>query len=323
MDTLRDEQSYWAFFIRFNKEDLSSTYKPFFIKSLIPIFDFNEQNRKFPGNEWLQKEGSKLKVDLNFIAIGWIKFYGDLIKFRLKQSHTPLDANINRILKEENETFRRRVPTRDSLAEEKFTILRKRVIESTIRPEVLKHVDKEAQLFDRFPGKPYILAELNLVDFFRRYKDILIPSLNFIIVRYLERINFTPRIAEKVSEFYPRDKPTPEQKKIMLSMNMGCFYCPNICTNYYSDHVIPFHYVHRTELFNIVPACERCNSVKSDKLPSKDLFDKVKERNRRLQSLNHLPKEYSDNWYQELYDRCLADFHGLGPLFERIPIGTC
>jgi hypothetical protein len=85
----------------FNKsEKLSSTYKPVFVKSLIAISDYDEQNsHRLIGHRWITKHDNKLRVDLNFIAIWYISYFCDLyFKFKLKQSHTPQDANINRIL---------------------------------------------------------------------------------------------------------------------------------------------------------------------------------------------------------------------------------
>jgi hypothetical protein len=82
----------------FNREKLSSTYKPVFLKSLIAISDYDEN--RLIGNHWIEENSEQLQVDLNFIAIRYIKYYWEfLFKFKLKQSHSPLDANINAILR--------------------------------------------------------------------------------------------------------------------------------------------------------------------------------------------------------------------------------
>lgn len=49
----------------------------------------------------------------------------------------------------------------------------------------------------------HIIVDYGIVNFFARYKAILIAALNFMITRYLEKINFVPRIAEKVSDNIP------------------------------------------------------------------------------------------------------------------------
>ena len=62
------------------------------------------------------------------------------------------------------------------------------------------------------------------------------------ITRYLEKINFAPRIAEKVSGSFPRACLTDEQKRIVLKKHDSCFYCGKKLSNRdcHMDHVIPF-----------------------------------------------------------------------------------
>ena len=111
------------------------------------------------------------------------------------------------------------------------------------------------------PKENYILVDHMLVNFFRKYREILLAALNYTITRYLEKLNFVPRIAEKISGNIPRSYPTEEERQIILKINNLCFYCkknPGICM----DHVIPFNFLFQTEIFNIVPACKGCNSTK-------------------------------------------------------------
>ena len=84
-----------------DSEKLSSTYKPVFVKSLTDISDYNEQNlHRLIGHKWITRQDDKLRVDLNFIAIRYIRYFWEFyFKFKLKQSHSPQDANINRILR--------------------------------------------------------------------------------------------------------------------------------------------------------------------------------------------------------------------------------
>jgi len=62
-----------------------------------------------------------------------------------------------------------------------------------------------------------------LVDFFQNYKGILLAALNFMITRYLEKINFVPRIAEKVAGSIPRTHLNNKEKTILLELNDSCF----------------------------------------------------------------------------------------------------
>lgn len=76
--------------------------KPVFVKSLIVISDYNEEQslQRLVGQRWISRQNNKLRVDLNFIAIRYIQYFWEFyFKFKLKQSHSPQDANINRILR--------------------------------------------------------------------------------------------------------------------------------------------------------------------------------------------------------------------------------
>jgi hypothetical protein len=85
------------------------------------------------------------------------------------------------------------------------------------------------------------------VHFFRKYRGILIAAINYMITRYLEKINFVPRVAEKVSGNIPRTYLTDVEKKTILSLHNSCFYCGTKPNNqyYYMDHVIPFNFISR------------------------------------------------------------------------------
>src|SRR5690606_31184254 len=93
----------------------------------------------------------------------------------------------------------------------------------------------------------------------------------------------------------------------------SCFYCrTKSLKEYHMDHVIPFNYLYQTEIFNIVPACNTCNSSKSDRLPTLEIFERVIERNKKLS----LRRDYTDGWYRKLYDTCIASYHGSRPFFN-------
>ena len=126
------------------------------------------------------------------------------------------------------------------------------------------------------------------------------------ITRYLEKINFVPRVAEKVSGSIPHTYLTTEEKQIILRMHDSCFYCNANALSYYMDHVVPFNFIYQTEIFNIVPACINCNSKKSDRLPTQEIFDRVKDRNNKLRLRN----DYTKDWYQKLYESCLTFYQG-------------
>ena len=63
-----------------------------------------------------------------------------------------------------------------------------------------------------------------------------------------------------------------------------------------------------------------CNSSKNDRLPSADLFDKVKDRNKKLYSQRLIQEDYIDDGYQKLYDACINAYHGTHLFFKGIEI---
>jgi hypothetical protein len=148
-----------------------------------------------------------------------------------------------------------KTPSLSSLAGKEFSSFRQEVIRNSIKPEVLFHLDKNQDLYERVLHEDYIILDYFIVPFFEKYKGILIAALNFMITRYLEKINFVPRIAEKVSGSIPRTYLTSEEKQTILTMHISCFYCNARAANYYMDHVVPFNFIYQTEIFNIVPAC--------------------------------------------------------------------
>jgi hypothetical protein len=58
--------------------------------------------------------------------------------------------------------------------------------------------------------------------FIAKYKAILLAALNYMITRYLEKINFVTRIAEKVSGNIPRTGLTSKEKQIILRIHDSC-----------------------------------------------------------------------------------------------------
>ena len=117
----------------FNSERLSSTYKPVFLKCLIAISYIDESNpKRLVGYQWLKIDRNRVKVDLNFIAARYLHFYWSLAKFKLKQSLSPQDANINRIIREaafeSDAAFEPKTPRLETLVDEKYSALRSLMI---------------------------------------------------------------------------------------------------------------------------------------------------------------------------------------------------
>jgi len=69
----------------FLSKTLASTYKPTFMKCLLDIGDCKEDE----GKKWIKDNGDSLLIDLNFIAVRFIRYYWSLLfKFKIKQEAT-------------------------------------------------------------------------------------------------------------------------------------------------------------------------------------------------------------------------------------------
>lgn len=267
-----DENEYLQRFgIFFRHADFSSSYKPVLLKSIMDLADFGDE--KLVGNQWLEKLDGKLKVELDFLAVRYAKYYWDMFyKFRLRQSHNPSDVNIHQFFKDKDENPQE-PPSLQDLASEKYREIRKSIITRSIRPEVLRKLNKDLGLYEIINGKNYVFFDYGIVAFLIKYRGILLPATDYVLTRYLEKINFAPRIAEKVRGVPLRDHLTSMQKAKLLEFHSGlCFYCGRAADRHHFDHVIPFDYIFQTDVFNSVPACEKCNLAKSNRLPTGKSF---------------------------------------------------
>jgi CRISPR/Cas system Type II protein with McrA/HNH and RuvC-like nuclease domain len=64
-----------------------------------------------------------------------------------------------------------------------------------------------------------------------------------------------------------------------------CFYCEATLGEHLAptvDHVIPWSFLLEDDLWDLVLACSRCNSAKSDWLPERVFIEKLLVRNRDL-----------------------------------------
>lgn len=326
MDDQEFEVDYLQKFNSFlSTASFSSTYKLVFLKSLLELADYRiSEPKSVIDHKWIQKDGTTIQVDLNFIAVPFTKYYWDMFyKFRLRQSQTKNqygddDLNIHKNFKDEHGIAKKPPKTADDLASKEYDSLRKKIIERSIRKEVLIHLSPSG-FYKIVKGKSYILMDSRIISFFKKYRIILDSAINYKITKYLEGINKSPQIAEKVLIEVKRPSLKPEEKKLMWKFHHECFYCGTKLSpesDYAIDHVIPFDYVLKTDLYNSVPACINCNSTKSNKLPNKEkFFVKVIQRNENMKDKWPL-EDYTQESYEKLYRDCKEEYHGDREYFE-------
>ena len=108
----------------------------------------------------------------------------------------------------------------------------------------------------------------------------LLLTINYRLTKYLENINFVPKIAEKVSGKPVRTRLSDKDRKALKVYMILVFIVESMVIVWMQDHVIPFNFIYSTEIFNFVRACRNSNSQKSDILPARHIFDKVLQRNK-------------------------------------------
>lgn len=317
---LAGNDAYAAMFTRFfkNSSRMASTYKPVFLKALLDVGDLADEAKagKIIGREWLTVKDGRLFVDLNFIAIRFAKYYFDMeYSFKLRQSQDRQDANITRIVKNWPNPYTK-PPTVGQLAEDRNKDLRAMVIRESIKREVLVHLRTDMADLYRKEDANTISLDQSVIQYMGRNKTSIKYGLNYVMSRYLEKINrHTPNIASKV-DYDPHrvHRPTIGRDAVVSMRGWQdslCFYCTRKLDGPHVDHVIPFNFVFSTDLYNCVLACQQCNCTKSDTLPARMLFDRVILRNQeRSTYLEAQTVPYNEESYCRLFDACVSEYNG-------------
>lgn len=301
----------------FNNSRMSSTYKPVFLRALLDIGDIAESKQydKVVGMQWLQRKGDRLLIDLNFIAVRFSKYYWDMeYSFHLKQSQAVSDANITRLIQAEHDSDKKPPTTRD-IAGKGMEEFRKSVIRRSIRPQVLGRLLNDMPDLYKKVDANTISVDEELVPFLNVHKTTLKYGLNYVLSKYLEKINHNiPRITTKVNDNPDHPNRPILNKDIQVEMKKlqedVCFYCKQEIPRYHVDHVIPFNFIFSTDPHNCVLACQQCNCTKSNMLPTKPLFSSVLNRNRDNEFISDNKKSiYDEPRYKILYSVCAAEYN--------------
>jgi len=150
-------------------------------------------------------------------------------------------------------------------------------------------------------SEKYIVLNHEAFKFFKEEYETLSKILVLEWAKFLEKTNFTPRLISKIELMKdPKRSSLTKFRKVLIEMNQECFYCATSLEDgdIHIDHFIPWSYIYEDELWNLVPACSRCNLIKSDALPPKSCMEKIIIRNKS----NDLTKWNSD--IEEYYENC-------------------
>lgn len=251
------EEEYFQKFVRFIRNSTQAgTYQFVFLKSLFYLAGHNNPKPNIDwGEDWIKEDGKSLKVDLNFIAVLYIKYYWDMLyKFRLKQAQPNNeyadDVNIHKNFKDESGEPKQPPKKIAELAADvpEYNTLREDVIYGNpskhIRSsfnEVLFALDNKGFFKARnpsarsspIPRNTCLEFDLEVPNFFQKYayQSILDHAINYMLTKHLEKINkFIPQIAKKVLIDIPRGNLHGREKEEWCrlyesSETFPCFYC--------------------------------------------------------------------------------------------------
>lgn len=124
-------------------------------------------------------------------------------------------------------------------------------------------------------AKPY-------VDFFFRYKKILMDLTNYHMTIFLAKHNSEESIENLLTkiQFLSVRESLKEFQKILINTGVKeCFYCKKSLKKIHVDHFIPWSYVQNDVLWNFVLTCPSCNASKSNKIAHSRYLEDLIERN--------------------------------------------
>ncbi len=253
----------------------SASYKPALLKALVRCC----------------QQSSELSVTLDSIGREFTKLYwNQTVVYHLRQAASlTKEASAVKLIRKTSEEYKTRdlsalpVHARQALDARMSRLLAVNVLAAfhTSKPSPMP------PLYDWKPGWDHIALTPAARDFLRQHAQELELIANFYWAEFLENCNrLAPRIVQKVSRDGRRRRGLGKYLKILMGDGSGCcFYCgtafggsakPTV------DHVIPWSFLLEEDLWDLVLACGKCNSAKSDSLPPRQFIEKLMHRNKQL-----------------------------------------
>jgi len=257
------------------------------------------------------KKDNSITVDLNFVAARFLRYYWPLrFKFKLKQEPTHTPIAVYRLLDEFSELLGVKTqPSKKILCSEKFTDLRLKTIREGIKPQVLNRLLKDCNIYSINKGSNSIEIKSEVIEYMKQNKKILEAALNHMIAEFLEKFNSAPNISTKLGERISRTVLKKDDFAKIINMQKSCcFYCGKKEDEFAQEHFIPWNFIFDTQNYNIIAACQSCNSSKSDRLPGIKYLDMILDRNEKLEKKPH---GYSAEFMKNLYESCRIEYHGV------------
>lgn len=163
-----------------------------------------------------------------------------------------------------------------------------------------------------------IILSMEDVNYLKDYSIIISKLLNFKWTQLLEKFNFQPKIASKVSgisENKIRRNNLSKYKEELIKEHNGKaidFYTGKELSDddISVDHVIPWSFIYSDDIWNLVLTSKSNNSAKSNAIPDAEIIERLKDRNENL--VNFVSKTYKlsleeamlNNYLDKMYYNC-------------------
>ena len=146
-----------------------------------------------------------------------------------------------------------------------------------------KQVD--ALLYDFDMQKRELHLRSGARQFLQEYSEVVELLSIGAWVRFTERYATQPRLYEKIAGIKPKRHARPFEALLRSYRGDRCFYCETaLSSQSHVEHVIPWSFVFEDRIWNLVLACQTCNSSKSDQTPVDRYIERLSERNEKLKT---------------------------------------
>ena len=161
-----------------------------------------------------------------------------------------------------------------------------------------------------------LIFDYNAAIELKEYSIVLSKLLNYKWAQLLEKFNFAPKISSKVNGISQtklnRSSLTKYKNQLLKQFEnekIIDFYTGQELSrdNISIDHVIPWSFMYSDDIWNLVVTSKSNNSRKSNTIPSKEIIEKLKERNKKL--LNVVDNEYKKDIELSLEANYLEKFY--------------
>jgi len=151
------------------------------------------------------------------------------------------------------------------------------------RLHTIRRRQVDAPLYDFDMQKRELHLRPRARQFLQEYREVVELLSIGGWVRFTEQYTTQPRLYEKISGIKP-ERHALRYQALLHSYRGGiCFYCETGSNSQlHVEHVIPWSFIFEDRIWNLVLACQACNSSKSDQTPEDHYIERLNERNRDL-----------------------------------------